>query len=191
MYAPTWSPYSSLPSMGEALIEALGDAGYAVIAKLHDRSRETRYVNSGGVDWGARLEPLLQQNGGALATGANSAAYLPGADVLITDHSSVGFEFLLLDRPLIRIDVPELIARTDIEPAYVELLVNAATTTASVRDVVSAVERAFAEPHQGSENRRAVAREMFYRPGGATERAVRETYDVLELEPQAAAAPAE
>src|SRR4029078_6508434 len=64
IYAPTWSPPSSLTSMGEELVTTLGEAGYAVIVKLHDRSRDLRYVNSGGVDWGARLAPLLQQFGG-------------------------------------------------------------------------------------------------------------------------------
>ena len=29
--------------------------------------------------------------------------YLAAADVMITDHSSAGFEYLLVDRPLIRI----------------------------------------------------------------------------------------
>ena len=62
LYAPTWSPYSSVVSMGEELVRRLGEAGYAVIVKLHDRSRDLEYVNSGGVDWGARLEPLLQQD---------------------------------------------------------------------------------------------------------------------------------
>src|SRR5687767_14433547 len=69
LYAPTWSPHSSVVSMGEELVQRLGAAGYAVIVKLHDRSRDLQYVNSGGVDWGARLEPLLKNFGGVLATG--------------------------------------------------------------------------------------------------------------------------
>ena len=182
MYAPTWSPYSSLSVMGEELVKALGEAGYAVIGKLHDRSRETRYVNSGGVDWGARLEPLLRSTGGGLATGGNSSKYLPGADVMITDHSSLGFEYLLLDRPLIRIEVPELIAKTDIEPIYVELLARASTTALNVEETVKAVEQAFIDPQLSSKERKNVAGEMFYKPGSATERAVVEMYDVLELD---------
>src|ERR1043166_7618983 len=113
LYAPTWSAHSSLVSMGEELVQRLGEAGYALIVKLHDRSRALQNVNSGGVDWGARLEPLLEKFGGVLATGNNSSRYLPAADIMITDHSSVGFEYLLLDRPLIRIHVPELIRNTD------------------------------------------------------------------------------
>jgi hypothetical protein len=182
LYAPTWSPHSSVVSMGEDLVQRLGDAGYAVIVKLHDRSRDLQYVNSGGVDWGARLEPLLKKFGGVLATGNNSSRYLPAADVMITDHSSVGFEYLLLDRPLIRIHVPQLIKNTDIEPSYVELLASASSNVNSVDEVLTSVERSFLDPRENSQTRIAVANEMFYKPGTATDRAVKELYELMELE---------
>jgi len=187
LYAPTWSAHSSVVSMGEELVKRLGEAGYAVVVKLHDRSRDANdYGHSGGVDWGARLEPLLQRYDGLLATGSNSSRYLPAADVMITDHSSVGFEYLLLDRPLIRIHVPELIKNTDIEPSYVELMANASSSANDVDETVAAVERSFAEPGFKSRERVAVANEMFYKPGTATARAVTELYELMELEPAVA-----
>jgi len=182
LYAPTWSPHSSVVSMGEELVRRLGEAGYAVIVKLHDRSRDLEYVNSGGVDWGARLEPLLRQIDGVLASGNNSSQYLPAADIMITDHSSVGFEYLLLDRPLIRIHVPELIAYTDIEPTYVEMLANASTSVTNVDETLAAVERGFVDPGENSAQRIAIANKMFYKPGTATDRAVKEIYELLELD---------
>ncbi len=183
LYAPTWSAHSSVVSMGEELVERLGQAGYAVIVKLHDRSRDAlEYAHSGGVDWGARLEPILQRHGGVLATGSNSSRYLPAADVMITDHSSVGFEYLLLDRPLIRIHVPELIKNTDIEPSYVELLAQASTSVNNVDEMIAAVQNSFVNPEIGSTERIAVANEMFYKPGTATDRAVKELYELMELE---------
>jgi hypothetical protein len=182
LYAPTWSPHSSVVSMGEELVKRLGERGYAVIVKLHDRSRDLSYVNSGGVDWGARLEPVLQKFGGVLAAGTNSSLYLSAADIMITDHSSVGFEYLLLDRPLIRIHVPELIKNTDIEPSYVDLLASASTSVTNVAETVAAVEQGFLDGRANSATRIAVANEMFYKPGTATERAVSELYDLMELE---------
>src|SRR5690349_24701657 len=182
LYAPTWSPHSSVVSMGEELVQRLGEAGYALIVKLHDRSRDLEYIHSGGVDWGARLEPLLQKFGGVLAAGHNSSPYLAAADLMITDHSSVGFEYLLLDRPLLRIHVPELIKNTDIEPSYVELLANASTSVTTGDELVQAVGQAFADPRENSATRIAVANEMFYKPGTATDRAVKELYELLELE---------
>src|SRR5215216_6416253 len=182
LYAPTWSKYSSVASMGEELVKRLGAAGYAVIVKLHDRSRQADDYHSGGVDWGQRLEPLLKASGGVLATGSNSSSYLMAADVLITDHSSVGFEYLLLDRPLVRIHVPELLEKTDIEPVYVQLMTEASTSVLDIDQLVAAVEESFANPQEKSDSRKAVAGEMFYKPGGATARAIAEMYDVIELD---------
>jgi|SRR5687767_2286475 len=181
LYAPTWSAHSSVVSMGEELVRRLGEAGYAVIVKLHDRSRDLQYVNSGGVDWGVRLEPVLRRVGGVLATGNNSSKYLPAADIMITDHSSVGFEYLLLDRPLIRIHVDELIKSTDIESSYVDLLASASTSVTDVEETLAAVERGFTHGGENSSARNAVANEMFYKPGTATDRAVKELYTLMEL----------
>lgn len=185
LYAPTWSPYSSLNAMGEELIRALVSAGYTVIVKLHDRSRDKQYCHSGGIDWVSRLDPILRAGGGWLADDSDACPYLEAADVLITDHSSVGFEYLLLDRPVIRIDMPELIAKTDINRAYVTLLRDASTTVQNVVEATTAVEDALSAPLALSASRRAVAGELFYKPGSATERAVRELYEVIELDPPA------
>jgi CDP-glycerol glycerophosphotransferase (TagB/SpsB family) len=183
LYAPTWSAYSSLPVMGEEIVRRLSDMGYTVIVKLHDRSLQGDEYHSGGAAWGQRLLPLLEETGGILATGSNSSTYLAAADALITDHSSVGFEYLLLDRPVIRIHLPELLEKTDIEPAYVQLLSQVSKSVSDVDQVVAAVEESFADPNVKSADRKAVAEEMFYRPGGATGRAVSEMYELIELDP--------
>src|SRR5581483_6923144 len=183
MYAPTWSPYSSLNAMGEELVRALGDAGYAVIVKLHDRSRDPQYIHSGGIDWISRLEPILRKNGGCLAEGSDASPYMVASDVLITDHSSVGFEYLLLDRPLIRIDMPDLIARTNIPADYVRMMTDASATIRTCRDATSAVEQAFSDPDRLSAVRKDIVNELFYDPGNATQRAVRELYELIELDP--------
>lgn len=181
LYAPTWTPYSSLNAMGEALVESLAAAGFTVLVKLHENSRDLREENSGGVDWPGRLRPLLARTGGRLIDDSDACPWLAAADVLITDHSSVGFEYLLLDRPLIRIEMPELIARTSIPPEYVAMMVDASTTTRDVAGTVAAVERAFADPGERMSARRAVARDLFHEPGTATGRALVELYDLLEL----------
>ena len=69
---------------------------------------------------------------GALAPGHDISPYLVAADLMITDHSSAGFEFLLRDRPLVRIHRPELIELANIHPDYVALL---ASVSRSVDDL--------------------------------------------------------
>lgn len=183
LYAPTWTPYSSLNAMGEELVTQLVRAGFTVIVKLHDNSRDPDPRNSGGIDWVGRLTPLLQNGGGHLTERGTITPYLVASDVMISDHSSAGFEYLLLDRPHIRIEMPELIARTNIHPEYVTLLIEASANARDVGGVVTAVEQAFSDPERLSVQRRTVAAELFYKPGTATDRAVTELYKAMELPP--------
>jgi CDP-glycerol glycerophosphotransferase (TagB/SpsB family) len=183
LYAPTWTPYASLNAIGEELIEELGRAGFCVIVKLHDNSRDADPRNSGGINWVERLTPILRKHEGHLAAKGTIAPYLVAADVMISDHSSAGFEYLLLDRPLIRIEMPELIARTNIPPDYVDLLVKASTTVRNTAETLKGVESAYADPAQLSMQRKAVADDLFYKPGTATTRALAELYKVIELSP--------
>lgn len=188
LYAPTSSPASSLNAFGPALIERLLATGANVIVKLHDRSRDTRTRYSGGVDWVAALEPILHGRRGVLAPRPDISPYLVAADLMITDHSSAGFEFLLRDRPIVRIHRPELIRDANIHSDYVALLSSVSASATSVDDTVLAVERGLAAPDALSETRRAVAADIFYRPGGATARSIRHLYEAIDLEPAPATA---
>jgi hypothetical protein len=186
LYAPTWSPASSLNAMGLELIARLMDTwsgAINLIVKLHDRSRDMRARYSGGVDWIAAIEPLLRRHTGVIAPGHDISPYLAAADLMVTDHSSAGFEFLLRDRPIVRIHSPRLIAEANIHPDYVALLASVSDSADTLDEAIAAVERALATPGALSDTRRAVAAELFYRPGGATARAVRQLYEAIELEP--------
>jgi len=109
--------------------------------------------------------------------------------VMITDHSSCGFEYLLLDRPLVRIEVPELLKQANIHADYVSLLAAASLNTRDAAGAVDAVARALASPVDGSATRRAVAAELFYKPGTATVRCAAALYEVIDLAPHASIAP--
>jgi hypothetical protein len=181
LYAPTWSPASSLNLLGVPLIEGLVDRPINVVVKLHDRSRDVRNRYSGGIDWEARLRPALNRDHARLAPSANIAPLLAAADLLITDHSSAGFEYLLLDRPVVRIEIPALIREADVHPDYVALLAEASYHAGTVDQALRMVDQALAEPGARSATRRRVASQLFYRPGTATVRAARELCDLLEL----------
>lgn len=181
LYAPTWSPASSLNAFGLDLVRRLLDLPVTLLVKLHDRSRDLRTRYSGGRDWMATLEPLLDGRRARLLGGHDITPILAASDVMITDHSSAGFEYLLLDRPLVRIHRPALIQTAHVHPDYVALLAEAAQSVETLDETVAAVERALARPDEKSVSRRAVASELFYRPGSATARSVAALYELLEL----------
>ena len=181
LYAPTWSPASSLNVMGEALLERLTAMPINLLVKLHDRSRDPRPRYSGGVDWPARLAPKLAGPHAQLAGGANIAPYLAAADVMVSDHSSAAFEYLLLDRPLVRIELPELVAQANVHPDYVQLLADASHNVTSPEQAAHAIERAIADPAPLSAARQRVASDLFYRPGTAAARCAAALYEVVGL----------
>ncbi len=135
IYAPTWSPYSSLNAMGEEVIDRLAAEGLQVLVKLHDRSYDLRERGGGGVDWAARLSRYDSHPRVRVIREGDGAPYMVASNAMITDHSSIGFEFMLLDRPLVVIDRPELIAQAAISDDKVERLrAGAEVTTDSAAD---------------------------------------------------------
>jgi hypothetical protein len=179
IYAPTFSTASSLHIAGEAITRSLVDAGFNVIVKLHDRSLDLHY--SGGVDWRARFAAIAVPNRTAFVETADSSPLLAASDVMVTDHSSVGFEYCLLDRPLIVFDAPDLPWVARINPEKIKTLRSAARVVFSASEIGAAAVDALAHPDRHRDARRAIARDLFYRAGTATPRAMALVYDLLEL----------
>jgi hypothetical protein len=182
IYAPTWSPASSLHVAGEAIVQGLVDAGLNVIVKLHDRSLDTSNVKfSGGVDWRARFARMHQPGRIAFVEAADSSPLLAASDVMVTDHSSIGFEFYLLGRPLIVFDVPDLVRVARINPEKVDLLRRAARVVQTASQVGPSALDELEHRDRRAAARHAIVRDMFYEPGTATGRALALVYELLDL----------
>ena len=179
LYAPTYSPASSLHLAGENIIRALAAAGFNVIVKLHDRSLDADPRYTAGIDWRKRMTALEQPGAVRYVEGPDASPYLAAADVMVTDHSSVGFEYLVLDRPLIVFDAPGLVEAARINPEKVALLRSAATVVRDVDELAAAARAEIAQPGRLSSERVRVAAEMFHEPGQATARAVAVIRDLL------------
>jgi glycosyltransferase involved in cell wall biosynthesis len=192
IYAPTWSPHSSLNTQGLDLVDGLAAAGIQVIVKLHDRSYDRQDRGSGGVDWAERLR---RYDGHALvriARESNGCPYMAASDAMVSDHSSIAFEYLLLDRPLIVIDRPALINKASINPEKVRRLRAAADVAIDPREVPELVLAALKQPERRSFERRGTAADLFFQPGTATDRALAVLYRLIDLPmPDAAGAATE
>jgi hypothetical protein len=183
IYAPTFSPASSLHDAGEHIIGTLLAAGWNTIVKLHDRSLSQDVRYTAGIDWRDRLRRFQSNPAFLLANSGDSTPYVLASDVMVTDHSSIGFEFCVLDRPLIVYDAPRLAAHARINPGRIALLRSAATVVEDVAQLSTALRAAAEAPRARDADRRRVADEIFYRPGTATARALRLVYDLLGLAP--------
>jgi CDP-glycerol glycerophosphotransferase (TagB/SpsB family) len=181
LYAPTFSPASSLHLAGERIVEALLATGRNVIVKLHERSTVPHPKYTDDVDWPARLGRFASDRRYAYATGAHVGPYLAAADVLVTDHSTVGFEFALLDRPIVVFDAPELLELARINPDKWRQLRGMADVVHRVEDLPDVLSRTLASPQRHSAARRAATQALFAHAGHATERALEIVYDLIDL----------
>jgi hypothetical protein len=183
IYAPTWSPASSLHVAGDAIVASLVDRGWNVIVKPHARSFDPDPQYSGGVDWRTRLRAMEVSGRVVFSESADASPLLAASDLMVTDHSSVGFEFLLLDRPLIVFDAPDLERVARINPERIAALRSAACVVTDAAEVGRAANDEMARPQRLAAERAAVSRPLFHEPGTATDRALLVAYELLDLSP--------
>ncbi len=169
VYAPTGQKHNSLETMGEEVIRRLTETGaFDVILKPHDHPKNP-------INWAERLEPMLGEHT-VLSPSADVIELLHAADVLITDASSVSNEFSLLDRPMVFLDVPKLLGKASAQKgAMVDLDTwgrKCGEIVESPEQVVDSIDRALSDPQARSEVRQAMAEDLFFNPGRATDAAL-------------------
>ncbi len=183
IYAPTWSPASSLNLAGEAIVARLVEAGWSVIVRPHARSLDPDPQYSGGIDWRRRLHEMQLPGRVVVSLEADASPLLAASDLMVTDHSTIGFEFCLLDRPVIVFDAPDLPRVARINPERIALLRHAARVVGTAAELGAAADEEMRDPLRLSQERRAAARALFYEPGTATARALAVAYELLRLTP--------
>jgi CDP-glycerol:poly(glycerophosphate) glycerophosphotransferase len=169
LYAPTGERRNSLETMGEELIAKLNAVDrYDVLVKPHDHPHSS-------IDWWSRLGPLENEHV-RLVREVDVIPALSIADLLLTDASSVANEYALVDRPIVFLDVPELIELTRQKGARIDLETwgrKGGVVVPDVNTAIEAVEAGLAAPAERSEVRRAIADDLFFNPGHATGSAMR------------------
>lgn len=180
LYAPTGQRDNSLEHMGEAFLQRLrATRRYDVLIKLHDHPRDA------STDWPARLRPLLDDHT-RLVRDYDIVPAMFVADVLVSDASSVSNEFVLMDRPMVFLDVPQMLATMQRKGVAIDLETWGRKGGVTVRwpdEAVDAVAWSLAHPRRGAGVRQAMARSLFYHPGRATQAAIAWTCERLRLPP--------
>jgi CDP-glycerol glycerophosphotransferase (TagB/SpsB family) len=165
LYAPTGAHDNSLETMGEELIERLGAQDrYDVIVKPHDHPKKP-------IDWFARLAPLEGEHL-RIAREPDVIPLMLASDLLVSDASSVATEYTLLDRPIVFLDVPELLAAAAAADDRLDLTTwgrRGGRIAADCDEALEAIADELAAPDEGlADIRRALRDDCFYNPGAAT-----------------------
>jgi hypothetical protein len=178
-YAPTWQRCASLQTHGEEIMRALAALPMNVIVKLHHISLKSAQVeewvarSAGDRDWRRILAGFEAEHPNLrMARGQDATPFLAAADVLVSDASGAAYEFLLLDRPIVFFDVPELFAEYGTHGISHWGRTSGDVVT-TVEEMAAAVTRAVADPDRQRGERRAMIRRVVFSRGDATERAGR------------------
>ena len=170
LYAPTGQKHNSLEGTGEQVIRELKSTGlYHLFIKLHDHPKNRK------IDWRDRLREF-EDDQCKVVQELDVIPLLFSADLLLSDASSVTNEFALLDRPMIYLDVPELLDRARaVKDSMLDLERwgrRGGIVARDGDDIVALVESSLCDPMTHSNERRAMVRDLFYNPGEATSAAM-------------------
>lgn len=188
LYAPTGDRGNSLFRQGQEIIDTVLGLPVQLIVKPHDHASHDPGCD---IDWSARLRSLRHERL-RVDLGSDVVPLLFIADLLISDASSVAFEYTLLDRPIVFIDVPEILDGPRSGSMDLDTWGRrGGEIVGAARELAAVIPRLLADPAAGSPIRRQIAADLFFDPGNATRRALRTLYDDLELDPPAALATVE
>jgi len=168
LFAPTGQKYNAMETMGLDVVEQLASTDrFDILIKLHDHPKNK-------IDWKSELAPFLSPHC-VLTDEPDVATCQLASDVLITDASSVSIEYTLLDRPIIYLDVPNLIAKAaKREDSMLDLATWGRRTgrlVSHISELLPSVNEAIEYPDLLSEIRHKASQDIFYNPGKATETA--------------------
>jgi hypothetical protein len=166
LFAPTGEKRNALETHGVEAIRAIRKTRrFNLLVKPHDHPKRA-------IDWFSELAPLEDERT-RLVRAKDVVPYLRAADLLVTDASSVAFEFTLLDRPIVFLDVPRMLEKVQKRAPALDLDTygrKIGVVVAGPDELVAAVDDSLAHPRRESPVRRAAADHIFHRPGGATAR---------------------
>jgi hypothetical protein len=170
LYAPTGQKYASVETTGPETIRRLRATGrYDILIKLHDHPRDRSMPGA------AELHAMTDEHT-VQVTDFDIIPYLFVADLLITDASSVSSEYSLMNRPMVFLDVPELLrAAENSRKGSLDLETwgrRGGRTARWPDEAVESVAWSLENPDAAAEVRQSMARDLFYNPGSATEEAV-------------------
>ncbi len=165
LFAPTGDKHNALDTQGVDIIRAVRDTGlYNLLIKPHDHPKRK-------VDWFAELAET-ESDTVRLVRDLDVIPFLDAADLLITDASSVAVEFTIKNRPIVFIDVPQLLKKLEKRAPNLDLDTYGRKIGVVVKrasELADVIADSLAHPEREAGIRTQMAAHVFHDPGHATE----------------------
>lgn len=199
IYAPSFESCGSLARQGKEIIHSLAHKDRYLIVKphpaffrIHDPQDQTYRGVAHAAQWHDTARELTQTGRVIFPTDQQlpPEVAVPAADVLVTDHSGIAFDAILLDIPVIFIHCAEFFDHylperfgVDGKTAVDDITCNAGrpagTVVDNLTDLEQAVQQALANPDHKQTERDTVRANLLFNQGKATEAAVAKTLELI------------
>lgn len=171
LYAPSWSDNPDNISLDNGILDALSQIrNYNIIIRPHPLLLSAE--KCGGINWKDKLLSI-QSDTIKLSYSSDHSVYelLPLIDVLLGDISSVVYEFLALDRPIILYMKDGILESYD-AGEFLEPLLAATTRITKSEALPRLLNHINEEKSEIGKKRRALMNNTFFNMGDATSHAV-------------------
>ncbi|MBU2453792.1 MAG: CDP-glycerol glycerophosphotransferase family protein, partial [Proteobacteria bacterium] len=178
LYAPSWSTNPDMIMMNESILKALSNQDYFnVVFKPHPLLFHPD--RCGGKNWNnffAGLEKkhfvMIKESNYPIQT------FMKIADVIVSDISSVIFEYLYLDRPIVLHKDEKVLEYYKGNDSFGDIS-KASFHFNSEIDMVDIINQALEQPDFHSELRKEILNSNYYNIGNATQAAIKMIYECL------------
>lgn len=190
LYAPTWEREASLEVCGVEAIESLASLDVNLLVKPHYMSLvpgdahgtgvlATQYGH-GGKDWRKTLLDFENRFSNMRFIQDNDVnPYLVAADLMVTDVSGVGYEFVLLNKPIVFIDVPQLFEKLGTTGIHYWGR-SCGDIVFDIADLASTVQRNLDHPRAKGKERVELGEKLVYNKGSAATKTVEALEGLLD-----------
>ncbi|CAG1023461.1 Teichoic acid poly(glycerol phosphate) polymerase [Patescibacteria group bacterium] len=181
IYAPNWEVTASLHKMGNEIIQTLAKMDINLLVKLHHSSYHNpeNIFKTGGIDWKKKMEQYSKMYPNVVHIfDFNSNPYLFVSDIMITDAGGVGFEYVLLNKPIIYIDVPEYFDQYGREGIDFWGR-SAGNIIKKPEELPETIKKNLSNPEEYSDNRKELINKLIYNPGNAANKAAEAVLQLL------------
>ena len=190
VYAPSFESCASMASHGKQIIDALMSVNCNLVVKPHpsfyrvyDKSDEYFFGVPRASEWRDLSDKLSSMPKGLfpLDKQLDTEVVLAASDVLLTDHSGIAFDAILLDIPVIYFDCPDFFSKylpdrfgIDGIEARDDNACNAGRSAGQVvsdiDELINALHMYFENPRRHAEERCSLRDTLLFNQGKATER---------------------
>ncbi len=172
LFAPTWGKGNALERLGLEIVQQIQQLPVQLLIQLHEHDKA----------WKKPLEKVAASNV-HFSENSDSSHCLFVSDLLISDASSVANEFTLLDRPIVFVDVPDLLSNYPDNYYFKNWGRQAGPVVDNIEDLLLAVKKGLDQPQEMSEIRQRIANDLFHKPGHSAILMAHKIYQLLDMTP--------